>query len=170
MANESKNLPIVKAEDLKNADHDDYAWDYLFNFTDKYFEMISNDPQVLRDFNDSQLVLLAYNYLYGELVNGGFIQLINNRNAYAFESPFPEIMQSWGAVKTVEIVDKAKVIFEKHKEELLRDKTEAEFSELYKKITDFEPLEEEFYQCMDEETKIIKKYVKEHVNDFATVV
>jgi hypothetical protein len=118
-------------------------------------------------FNDSQLTLLAYNILYGQVSNGGFIQLIHNGyGGYIFDGPFSEIVKPWGAVKTAEIVDEAKIVYDKHKEELEQEKTAEEFSELYTKIKDFEELETEFYEVMDKETEIIRKYVEDNVNDF----
>jgi hypothetical protein len=195
MSRDIKNLPIIKASDLKESAQSNDAWDYLFHFTDKYFEILAESPEAIQDFNDSQLVLVAYNYLYGELVNGGFIQMINNGNAYAFEPPFSETINSWGASRIAEIVDKAKVIYEKHKAELLLgrkimiDFSEArgkvtsqkeadrlerkvweEHSQIYDKITDFEPLENEFYECMEAETAAIKRYVEKNRDDFGTIV
>ena len=195
MLNASKNLPIIKASDLKESAKSNDAWDYLFHFTDKYFEMLNESPEAMQNFNNSQRVLVAYNYLYGEVVNGGFMQMITNGCAYVFELPFSETIKSWGADKVADIVDRAKIIYEKNKDALLQghklqtDFSEArakvttqkevdelelklwkEQSEIYNKITDFEPLEDEFYKCMDEETAAIKSYVENHLDKFGVIV
>jgi hypothetical protein len=125
------------------------------------------DGERAEDLNDSQHTLLAHNFLYGQVSNGGFIQLIQNGyGGYIFDGPFSEIVKSWGAIKTAEIVDKAKIVYDKYKEELEQETTTEEFSELYKKIKDFEGLETEFYAVMDKETEIIRKYVEKNINDF----
>ncbi|MCL2638680.1 MAG: DMP19 family protein [Oscillospiraceae bacterium] len=195
MSDDLKALLTVKASDLQKSAEADDAWDYLFHFTDKYLEAVTKYPEAVQEFNDSQLVLLTYNILYGEIMNGGFIQLIINGKAFVFEPPFSETIKLWGAEKTAEIVDKAKIIFEKNKEELLRgeklmvdyseargkitDKDEAELlsrktaeehSKIYNSIVDFEPLEDEFYDCADEETAAIKKYVQSNAEKFATII
>ncbi|MDR0356072.1 MAG: DMP19 family protein [Deltaproteobacteria bacterium] len=118
-------------------------------------------------FDNSQVTLLAYNFLYGQVSNGGFIQLIQNGYAESvFNSPFAEIIKTWGAIKTGEIVEKANVIYNEHKDELDKETSLEEFSELYSQITDFEPLEDEYFKIMDDETEIIKKYVEENTNEF----
>ncbi|MDR0731948.1 MAG: DMP19 family protein [Treponema sp.] len=72
----------------------------------------------------------------------------------------------WKTIKTAEIVDKANIVYDKHKERLEQETTTEEFAELYTEIKDFEELETEFYAVMDKETEIIRKYVEENINDF----
>ena len=148
----------------------DDPWDYLFEYIEQYEELVSQHPveKTIDYLDDSQLTLWAYNFLYGQVRNGGFIQLIQNGyGGFVFNTPFSEIIKTWGAEKTSEIVEKANIIYDKYKDELEQETSIEEFSELYEKIKDFEPLEDVFYSVMDEETKIIKKYVEDHANDFA---
>ena len=195
MSNNTKHLPKIKAKDLKESAKSDDPWDYLFNFTDKYFDMLAETPEIIEDFNDSQLVLVAYNYMYGEVVNGGFIQMIINGKAYAFEEPFSEVIRSWGAVRIADIVDRAKAIYEKNKDALLGGRqAQIDFSDAYAKVTseneakeleqqvwekhsklyeeftDFDALADEFYACMDEETAVIKRYVENNLGEFGIIV
>ncbi|MDR2376426.1 MAG: DUF4375 domain-containing protein [Treponema sp.] len=145
------------------------AWDFLSIFLHKYFEIMKKKPdgEKMESFNNSQHTLLAYNIFYGQVSNGGFIQLIQNGyGGYIFYGPFSEIVKSWGALKTAEIVDGAKIVYDKHKGELEQEKTMEEFSEQYTKIKDFKELETDFYEVMDKETEIIRKYVEENINDF----
>ncbi|MDR2025961.1 MAG: hypothetical protein LBQ01_00190, partial [Prevotellaceae bacterium] len=61
-------LPEISKKDIENAKNE--AWDFLFIFTDKYFEIMEKNPagrEIMKDFNSSQHTLLAYNYLYGEV-------------------------------------------------------------------------------------------------------
>jgi tetratricopeptide (TPR) repeat protein len=147
----------------------DDPWDYLFEYIDKYEEIVNKYPEgkVTDYLNDSQITLLAYNFLYGQVSNGGFIQLIQNGyGGFIFNTPFTETIKTWGAEKTGVIVEKANIIYDTYKDQLEKETSIEEFSELYKEIKDFEPLEDEFYEIMDYETKIIKKYVEENVNEF----
>jgi hypothetical protein len=119
------------------------------------------------NFNDSQITLLVYNFLYGQVSNGGFIQLVQNGyGGLVFNSPFSETIKTWGAEKTGKIVEKANIIYNEYKNELEKETSMEEFSKLYSEITDFEPLEEELFKIMENETKTIKNYVEENINDF----
>jgi hypothetical protein len=164
-------LPEISKKDIENAKDD--AWDFIYIFINKYFEIIENskDKEIMREFNEYQHTLMAYMYLDSEVCNGGFIQLIQNGyGGYIFNNPFSEFIKSWGADKTAQIVEKAKEIYNKYKEELEEEKTMEEFSELYKKITEFRPLEDKYYEINDSETERIKEYVENHLNNFAKII
>jgi thiaminase len=156
--NNNEILPEIKKEAIENVKND--AWDFIYLFADKYYEMIEkNGEKIMEKFNEDQHTLLAYLYLDSEVCNGGFIQLIQNGyGGYIFNNPFSEYIKSWGAEKAAEIVEKAKIIYNKYKKELEEEKSIDEFSELYKEITDFEPLENEYYKINDSETERIKAY------------
>ena len=169
MTKDFEALPELKAKDIENTEKK--GWDFLFLCTDKYFEMINEKPEIIAEFNDSQHTLLAYNYLYGEVVNGGFIQLIvNGHGPYVLNEHFSERIKSWGAKNIAEITEKAIIIYEKHKDEMERKLSAEEFSALYEQIPDFDLLDDEFYEIADDETEIIKKYVEENINDFAKII
>jgi tetratricopeptide (TPR) repeat protein len=160
-------LEKLKESETRKLCEDD--WDFLSIFLHKYFAIMKKNPdgEKTKNFNNAQHTLLAYNMLYGQVSNGGFIQLIQNGyGGYIFDGPFSEIVKSWGAIKTSKIVDKAKIVYDKHKEELDQETTTEEFSELYTEIKDFEELETAFYAVMNKETEIIRKYVEENINDF----
>ncbi|MGF7109427.1 DMP19 family protein [Treponema pedis] len=162
------NLPKIKTKVIEKAKMSDDMWELLFLFIDEYVKMINSDENIIREFNPSQHTLLAFNYLYGEVCNGGFIQLIQNGyGAYIFSSPFAETVKLWGAEKTASIVKRAKPIYDKYKERLETEVSMTDFSNLYSEITDFEPFEDEFYKIMDGDTKKINNYVLEHIHEFA---
>jgi hypothetical protein len=61
-------------------------------------------------------------------------------------------------------------ITDKNEAELLWQKTAKEISKIFSSITDFDPLEDEFYKCMNEETAVIKRYVENNTGEFGTIV
>ncbi|MDR0467271.1 MAG: DMP19 family protein [Campylobacteraceae bacterium] len=143
MDKKTKALPEVSVVDIEKSKDD--AWDFLYLFLDKYFEMIDKNQEVLNDFNTSQHVLLAYCYLDAQVCNGGFIQLIyNGYGAYVFNTPFADEIKLWGATKTAEIVERAKIIYDENRTEIEKETSMNEFMELYEKITKFEPLDNEY--------------------------
>ncbi len=163
-------LPPITQNEIDQAKED--TWDYLFLFLDKYDEIISSSPkdedEVLDEFTDEQHILMEFNVLYGQVTNGGFIQLIQNGyGPYLFDNPFAEGIRAWGASTIAEIVDQAKVIYDTHRDDLEKERSLEEFSKMYKAYPDFEPLEDKFYQIMDEELEIIKNFVANNIHLFA---
>jgi hypothetical protein len=164
-----KALPKIEAKELEKTKED--AWDFLYVFLLKYFEMIDKNNGIMREFNDSQHTLLAYYYLDSQVCNGGFIQLVQNGySGYIFDNPFSAAIKSWGAEETAKIVEDAKIIYNKHKEKLEKETSMEEFSELYKDIKDFEPLEDRYYKINDQEVERIKRYVEENINEFGIII
>ena len=165
-----QTLPEIKRKEIEKAKTSDDAWDFLSLFTGEYIEMADKNHKIMEEFNASQHTLLAYNYFEGQVCNGGFIQLIHNGyGGYIFDNPFAEALKLFGAEETAKIVEEAKVLYDKYKENLEKECSIEEFSALYKEITDFEPLENRFYKIMDQETKNIKKYVEENIEEFAVI-
>ena len=162
-------LPEIKKEEIENTKKDD--WDFLYIFLHKYFVMIGKNKEIMQMFNTSQHTLLAFYYLDSQVCNGGFIQLIQNGyGRYIFENPFSDALKIWGAKDIAKIVEDAKIIYIKHREKLEKETSMEEFSELYKEIKDFEPLEDIYYKINEQGTKIIKKYVEENINEFGKII
>jgi len=163
-------LPHIGKADVEKAKIGNDEWKFLRVFVEKYFEMIDENPEVMKDFTLSQLTLLAYFHLDSEVCNGGFIQLIQNGRGSIFDSPFSDCLRKWGVEKVAEIVDKAKVVYEKYKDELEKEiNTAEEFCQLYEDITDFEPLDAQFDDVTSDETGILKNYVENHLEEFAVI-
>ena len=163
-------LPEIKKEEVERVKND--AWELIYLFGKKYYEIIEkNDEKITEQFSEYQHTLMAYKYFDSEVCNGGFIQLIQNGYGdYIFNSSFSENLKSWGAEKASEIVEKAKIIYKKYRKELEEEKSNEKFSELYKKITEFEPLEDEYYKINDDETEKVKSYIETHLNNFAKII
>lgn len=163
-------LPTISRKEIAENRND--TWDFLFLFLDKYGEIIASDStqEILNEFNGSQHTLVAYNFLYAEVCNGGFLQLIQNGyGRYVFDTPFSETIREWGAEETVQLVDKARIIYDKNREDLEKDTSLEEFSDMYEDYTDFDPLDDHFYEIMDGDADIVKRYVEDHLEEFATL-
>jgi hypothetical protein len=190
-----KGLPEIKAKELKNAKN---AWDFLYVILGKYFEMMEKDEEIMQEFNDSQIALIAYRHFDAQVCNGGFVQLIQNGYVEIIsDKTFSETIKSWGAEKTAVIAEEAKIIYNKHKEKLDKlIKLQMEFSELaselyhkdkkaferleskhleetskfFDDIEDFEPLEDRYYELKEQDVEKVKNYVEKNINEFAVVL
>lgn len=63
---------------------------------------------------------------------GGFCQLIQNGyGGYIFDNPFAKVMRLWGAEDFSKLVYKAKKIYDAHRHDLEKERTEDEFMAMY---------------------------------------
>jgi hypothetical protein len=176
-------LPKINRNDLLKAKK--YRSVYLSLFiTD---DMRNNHRETMPKLNSSQQTYLTFYLIDGSMryggshsdpanpaenwsIKGGFLQLMyDGYGEYVFEKPFAKRIKTWGAIKISEIVEKARSIYEKHKNRVEKIKTEKELSSLCSEITDFEMLDDEYRMVSSEETEKIKEYIENNTNEFATI-
>ena len=72
--------------------------------------------------------LLAYQIFRDEVMEGGFCQLIQNGyGGYIFDNPFAKVMRLWGVGDLSKLVYAAKKIYDSHRDDLERERTDEEF-------------------------------------------
>lgn len=162
-------LPTISRAALEENKADD--WDFIYTILDPYQEAIDeaeDEEDILDQLTDDQHVLLVYDALYGQVTNGGFLQLIHNGyGQFVFGTPFIEDLQRWSLNRTVQLLQQAETIYMEHREYLEQDRDLEAFSALYKAFTAFEPLDDAFYGIMDEETNLFRQYLEKHLDQFA---
>lgn len=142
-------------------------------FTNKYRETIGGDlsAQNMQLLNGNQHTLLAYDILREELLIGGFCQLIQNGyGSYIFDNPFAKAMRLWGAPEFSKLVYKAKKIYDAHREDLEKERTEEEFMAMYEEYENFDDLDDIYIEEEEQITTVIAHYVDKHIEDFAKIV
>lgn len=138
---------------------------FLRAFTDKYREALGGDPtaETISRLNGEQHSLLAYRIFRDEVTEGGFCQLIQNGyGVYIFGNPFARVMRLWGAERFSKLVYAAKKIYDAHREDLERERTDEEFMAMYEQYEAFDELEEEFGEMEEEVTETLARYVDGH--------
>ncbi|MCW3466169.1 DMP19 family protein [Chitinophaga nivalis] len=165
-------LPTVKKEIIAAAREED--WDFIYAVLEPYQDAVEeaeDEFALLDQLSDDQQVLLTYDALYGQVTNGGFLQLIHNGyGQFVFENSFIDDLQRWSLQETAALLRQAEAIYVAHKE-LLEEERELEaFSRLYKEFTHFEPLDSAFYDIMDEEVTRFRKYLETNLASFIKVV
>ena len=142
-------------------------------FTDRYLEVIGDDwtAEKMTLITGEQHSLLAYRIFRDEVMSGGFIQLIQNGyGGYIFDNPFAKVMRLWGAEEFSKLVYKAKKIYDAHKEDLQRERTDEEFMAVYEQYAAFDELEDSFFHMAEGTTEQIARYVYEHLEILANIV
>lgn len=145
---------------------------FLKVFTDKYIEVTGGEitAETMPLLNGYQHSLLGYHFFREEVLEGGFVQLIQNGyGPYIFENPFAKAMRMFGAKDFAKLIYDAKAIYDANKEDLQKDCTDEEFMAMYEQYEAFDDLEEQFMDMEEMVTATIAKYVDEHLDDFAAI-
>ena len=145
---------------------------FLAIFTDAYREAMEGEPtaRTMQMLNAEQHTLLAYVILRDELMEGGFCQLIQNGyGGYIFDNPFARAMRLWGVTELSKLIYAAKKIFDAHRTDLERERTDDEFMAMYEQYEAFDELEEEFLDKEELFTAQVATYVDEHIDLFAHI-
>lgn len=164
-------LPTISKEVIAAAGSDD--WEFIYAVLEPYQDAIEeaeDEETILDQLTDDQHTLLIYDALYGQVTNGGFLQLIHNGyGQFVFDGVFIEDLRRWSLNETAALLIKAEAIYTEHKTFLEQDRELEAFSALYKEFTAFEPLDEAFYDIMDEEVARFRKYIETNLASFVKV-
>ncbi len=88
--------------------------------------------------NGYQHTLLGYHFFREEVMEGGFVQLIQNGyGPYIFDNPFAKAMRMFGAKEFSKLIYEAKKIYDAHREDLEKERTEEEFMAMYEQYESF---------------------------------
>lgn len=142
-------------------------------FTDAYEAAIGGKLTVdtMPLLTGEQHSLLAYRIFRDEIMNGGFCQLIQNGyGSYVFTNPFAKVMRLWEIGDLSRLIYAAKKIYDEHREDLERERTDEEFMAMYEQYEAFDELEDEFLEKEEGYTAMVAGYVDEHLELFAKII
>ena len=146
---------------------------FLHVFIDKYLEITGGEvnAETMPLLNGHQHSLLGYHYFREEVMEGGFIQLIQNGyGPYIFDNPFAKAMRLFGVKEFSKLVYSAKEIYDANRADLERDCTDEEFMAMYEQYEAFDTLEENFMEMEEMVTAKLAEFVDEHLDLFAEIV
>ncbi|HJH63370.1 MAG TPA: DMP19 family protein [Bacteroides mediterraneensis] len=145
---------------------------FLKVFIDKYLEVTGGviNEQTMPLLNGYQHTLLGYHFFREEVMEGGFVQLIQNGyGPYIFDNPFAKAMRLFGVKDFSKLIYEAKEIYDAHRADLEKDCTEDEFMAMYEQYEAFDDLEEKYMEEEELITAQIAAYVDEHLDSFAAI-
>lgn len=167
---EANQITVSDADLRKGAEEGMDA--FLKVFTDKYLEVTGGkiDADTMPLLNGYQHTLLGYHIFREEVMEGGFVQLIQNGyGPYIFDNPFARAMRVFGAKDFSKLVYEAKKIYDANRADLEKERTEEEFMAMYEQYEAFDDLEEQYMEEEEQITAQIATYVDEHLDSFAQV-
>lgn len=147
--------------------------EFINVFTEAYRAAVGGEltAETMSRLTGEQHALLGYQIVRDELLEGGFVQLIQNGyGPYIFENPFAKAMRLFGLKDFSKLIYKAREIYEEHKEDLTRERDEDEFMAMYENYEVFDELEEQYMEEEENYTAALAYYVDEHLEQFAEIV
>ena len=145
---------------------------FLHVFTDAYYQAMGGalTAEAMPLLNASQHTLLAYTILRDELMEGGFCQLIQNGwGPYIFHNPVARALRDWGLDELAKVLYAARKVYDAHREDLERERTDEEFMAMYEQYEAFDDLEDRFLENEEEWTAQVAQYVDGHLELFAGI-
>lgn len=146
---------------------------FLSVFRNAYEDITGGIPDAtgMPLLNGWQHSLLAYLYFRDEVMEGGFIQLIQNGyGSYIFDNPFAKALRIMGLKDLSKLVYEAKEVYDANREALEIETNDEEFTALYEQFEAFDELEERFFEVEEDCTNAVAHYVDEHLQDFADTI
>ena len=127
--------------------------------------------QAMQQLSADQITLWGYMILRDELMDGGFVQLIyNGYGPFFFDNPFAKAMRLWGLHDFSKLLYKAKKVYDEHKAELTKERSDEDFMALFEQYPEFDDLDDEFVEEEENITSAVAYYVDEHMADFVEIV
>lgn len=127
--------------------------------------------QAMQQLSADQITLWGYMILRDELMDGGFVQLIyNGYGPFFFDNPFAKAMRLWGLHDFSKLLYKAKKVYDEHKADLTKERSDEDFMALFEQYPEFDDLDDEFVEEEENITSAVAYYVDEHMADFVEIV
>lgn len=129
------------------------------------------NAQAMQQLTADQITLWGYMILRDELMDGGFVQLIyNGYGPFFFDNPFAKAMRIWGLHDFSKLLYKAKKVYDEHKADLTKERSDEDFMALFEQYPEFDDLDDEFVEEEENITSAVAYYVDEHMTDFVEIV
>lgn len=129
------------------------------------------NAQAMQQLTADQITLWGYMILRDELMDGGFVQLIyNGYGPFFFDNPFAKAMRLWGLHDFSKLLYKAKKVYDEHKADLTKERSDEDFMALFEQYPEFDDFDDEFVEEEEDITSAVAYYVDEHMTDFVEIV
>jgi hypothetical protein len=119
------------------------------------------------DLSDGQQLLLGYDYLRTQVVQGGFIQLIQNGYVGLLPSLI-EQLNMVGAFEMAVVLDDVLKVYVLNMDQLGRPTTVEEFARLYDEFKEFEIIDQRYANLNLATEKLMLDYAILHITDFTS--
>ena len=137
-------------------------------------EPIHEELYRLQDFtfidtlSEGQQLLVSYDYVRMQVMQGGFIQLIQNGYIGLLPS-MPQWLYNIKADEMAKVIDDVLKVYVLNRELLDKETSVEEFAKLYDELQEFQILDEQFAQLNEPTLQLMMEYAKQNMSEFANV-
>ena len=166
----SKFLPKINKQDIDNAiagkDHQ-----VIF---DLFVQPLHEEMYKRQDFgfmdelSEGQQLFLSYDYIRMQVLQGGFIQFIQN-GYIGLLLHMPEWLSAIGAHELAKVLDDVLKVYVLNRELLDKSTTVEEFAMLYQELKEFEQLDETFTRLEPGTIQLFAEYARVNHHEFAII-
>ncbi len=164
----SNFLPQLNREAIKQA-HSEKKYDEVYEMlVEPLHEELykRQDFDFIDELSEGQQLLLAYDYLRTQVMQGGFIQFIQN----GYVGLLPSIIEQLYMIKADEmalVLDDVLKVYVLNRELLNKSTSVEEFAKLYEEFKEFEIIDERYYLLNLPTEKLMLDYAISHLDEFA---
>ncbi|MBC7553003.1 MAG: DUF4375 domain-containing protein [Taibaiella sp.] len=123
------------------------------------------DFNFIDELSEGQQLILAYDYLRTQVLQGGFIQFIQNEYVGLLPSVIEQLMMI-SATDMASLLDDVLKVYVLNRDMLNRPTTVEEFAKLYEEFKEFEILDERFIQHNLTTERMMLDYAVTHLGEF----
>lgn len=123
------------------------------------------DFSFLETLSPGQELLLKYDYVRMQVLQGGFIQMIQNGYITLLLN-MPDMLQQIGANQMAQLLDDVLKVYSLNAEGLSKETSVEEFAQLYQEYEEFEELDARFTALHPETQKGIVQYALSYPDEF----
>ncbi len=157
-------------------------WDHMVASNDQagLFDLVTQplheelyrrqDFDFMDELTPAQQMLLAYDYIQTQALQGGFIQLIQNKYISLLVPAIEGLTATTGDEEMISLLDDVLKVYVLNLEMLEKETSVDEFAALYQEFKEFEILDEKFSKRHPAAMEKITKYITAHPGEFAMLV
>ncbi len=125
--------------------------------------------ELMDELTDEQQLMLTYDYVKMQVMQGGFIQLI--QNGYVGLLPdMPDWLYALNINDMAEVIDDALKVFVLNRELLTKTTTVEEFALLYAELKEFEAIDDRFMELNEPTIVAMVNNALAHPENFVTLI
>jgi hypothetical protein len=166
----SKYLPEITAEAIKEKQQPGKETEYYEILVEPLHEELyrRKDFNFLDELTEGQQLLLSYDYVRMQVIQGGFIQLIQN-GYIGLLPPMPNWLYAINAGEMAKVIDDVLKVYVLNHEMLEKETSVEEFAKLYDELKEFEAIDEQFLALNESTLNKILQFATDHIEEFAVV-
>lgn len=166
----SSFLPEVDLKELKKLqEKDDIVGIFQMLVMPLHEELYKRqDFAFLDELSPGQELMLRYDYVRMQVMQGGFIQFI--QNGYISLLPaMPALLEQISAAEMAKIIDDVLKVYTLNYKELSKETTVEEFAKLYDEFREFEQLDADFERLNYSTEEKIVTYALKYLDEFVAI-